>query len=101
MATTPISSRLVYPELPKPVTSTELRHLFTPDYADRTWAASLARTRLAQVALLAQLKVFQTIGRFLPVKDIPNAVIAHIAAQLDTTAPPSLVYGGNRLYRVS
>jgi hypothetical protein len=61
--------------------------------------ATLARTSLAQVALLTQLKIFQTIGRFPPVKDIPVAVIAHVAASLATAAPDSLIHGRNRLYR--
>jgi hypothetical protein len=99
VVSTPIISRLVYPELPNRVTSADLQVLFTPSYDERKWAAALARTSAAQVALLSQLKVFQTIGRFLPVKDMPVAVIAHVAGRLKAAAPEALVYGGNRLYR--
>ena len=73
MVSTPIISRLVYPELPNRVTSADLQVLFTPSYDERKWAVALARTSAAQVALLSQLKVFQTIGRFLPVKAVSPA----------------------------
>lgn len=93
-------SHLVYPQLPRPLSASALRNLFTPGYDERRWAATLTRSVAAQVALLSQLKIFQTLGRFLPVKDIPAALIAHVSAGLKTAAPEGgLRYGGNRLYR--
>src|ERR1017187_5252920 len=62
--TAPGSSRLIYPQLPDPLTPADLHRLFSPSYDERAWASTIARTLYSQVALLVQLKMFQTIGRF-------------------------------------
>ena len=82
MPTTPVVARLIYPHLPEPITVADLRARFTPIYDERQWAMALARTGQARIALLTQLKIFQTIGRFVPLKDIPAPVIARGLAQL-------------------
>ena len=91
------ASRLIYPELPIPITAEALRKLFTPTYDEQRWAESLARTVMARVVLLTQLKVFQFLGRFAPVTDIPANVIEHIMAKLGTVAALPLAIGENRL----
>ena len=58
-------SRLLYPELPVPLTPAALQRLFTPGYEDRQWARTLARTGHSQVDALVHLKIFQSLGRFL------------------------------------
>jgi hypothetical protein len=51
------------------------------------------------VALLTQLKIFQHVGRFLPVLDLPSSAIAHVAKQIYLDAPAELGYDRRTLYR--
>jgi hypothetical protein len=67
------AARLLYPDLPDPLTPTNLRRLFRPTYAECQWAPTVARTPLSQVALVVQLKIFQVVGRFLRIEEIENA----------------------------
>ena len=48
-------ARLLYPELPVPLTPADLHRLYTPSYDERNWARTVARTPLSQVVLLVQL----------------------------------------------
>ena len=45
------------------------------------------------------LKIFQTVGRFLRVKNIPSFVIEHVAQRLGVDCNPLLVYTDSTLYR--
>jgi hypothetical protein len=49
--------------------------------------------------LLVQLKVFQTIGRFRRVTDIPAIVFEHVARQLRVEFGPAFVHPDRTLYR--
>ena len=78
MTSTP--TRVIYPELPDPLTPGDLQQLFSPSFDERQWAPTVARTAESQVALLVQLKIFQTLGglsvRFVqnrPLRSIPIA----------------------------
>jgi hypothetical protein len=53
------AARLMYPDLPEPLTPADLYRLFTPNYAKRQWAPTVARTPSWQAALVVQLKMFQ------------------------------------------
>jgi hypothetical protein len=63
------ASRLVYPELPGPLTS-----------------ADHARSPTSQVVLLVQLKVFQAVGRFLSLCTVPRLIFEHVAHRLGIDA---------------
>ena len=67
---TPTTARVIYRELPDPLTPGDLQQLFNPSFDERKWAPSVARTPASQVALLVHLKIFQTIGRFLSAADV-------------------------------
>ena len=67
-------ARLLYPDLPDPLTPTNLCRLFRPTYAECQWAPTVARTPLSQVALVVQLKIFQVVGRFLRIEEIPALI---------------------------
>jgi hypothetical protein len=97
--TVPGSSRLIYPELPDPLTPADLHRLFSPSYDERAWVPTIARTRYSQVALLVQLKMFQTIGRFRRAEDIPATVIEHVARRLGVELDQHLVHPDRTLYR--
>ena len=49
------ASRLIYPELPDPLTSAELKRFFSQSHAEREWAPTIARSSTSQVVLLVQL----------------------------------------------
>ena len=80
MTTTPAS--VIYPELPDPLTPGDLQRLFNPSFDERKWAPSVARTPETQVVLLVHLKIFQTIGRFLPAADVPPAAVEYVARKM-------------------
>lgn len=77
---TPTAARVIYPELPNPLTPDDLHQLFRPSFDERKWAPTIARIPKSQVALLVQLKIFQTIGRFLGAADIPIGAIDYVAS---------------------
>ena len=79
---TSTSSRVIYPELPDPLTPSDLQHLFSPSFDERNWAPSVARILVSQVALLVHLKIFQTIGWFLPASEVPLTAIEHVARRM-------------------
>jgi hypothetical protein len=66
--------RVIYPELPDALTPEDLHRLFSPSHDERQWARTVARALASQVALLVQLKIFQTIGRFRRAAEIPTIV---------------------------
>jgi TnpA family transposase len=82
-------SRIVYPKLPELLTEDDLTRLFTLTGEERHWALTVTRRGPSTIALLTHLKVFQTIGRFVVISELPSAGISCVAKQLylpDTTA---------------
>jgi hypothetical protein len=79
---TPTTARVIYPELPDPLTPGDLQQLFSPSFEERQWAPTVVRTGASQVALLVQLKIFQTIGRFRLPTEIPLAAVEHVARRM-------------------
>jgi len=71
--------RIAYPELPTPVSAADLTSLFTPTSSEIAWALNEARTAEARRGLLTLLKVFQTLGRFLPPQQIPAEIVRHVS----------------------
>jgi hypothetical protein len=93
------TARVIYPELPDPLTPGDLQQLFSPSFDERQWAPTVARTGETQVALLVQLKIFQTIGRFRPGADIPPSVIEHVARRMGMESGSALTFPDRTLYR--
>jgi len=60
---------------------------------------TIARTPSSQVALLVQLKIVQAVGRFLPVEEIPQAAIEHVARELGVDEEIRHLYSDSTLYR--
>lgn len=96
---TPTAARVIYPELPDPLTPGDLQQLFSPSFDERQWAPTVARTAVSQVALLVQLKIFQTIGRFRRAADVPPAGIEHVALRLGVESGSTLIFPDRTLYR--
>jgi TnpA family transposase len=76
-----------------------LQQLFSPSFDERQWAPTVARTAVSQVALLVQLKIFQTIGRFRRAADVPPAVIEHVARRLGVESGSAMIFPDRTLYR--
>ncbi len=92
-------ARLLYPELPDPVTREDLQRLFRPSYDECRWAPTVARTPASQVALLVQLKTFQFVGRFLRVDEIPSLIVEYVANRLGVEGDTRLMSSDSTLYR--
>ena len=94
MASTP--ARVIYPELPDLLTPSDLQQLFSPSFDERQREPTVARIVESQVALLVQLKIFQTIGRFRPSTDIPPAAINHLARRMGMESGLELTFPTER-----
>ena len=75
-------SRIVYPKLFATLTEAGLGSQFRLAPEERAWARTVAQRGPSMVVLLTQLKVFQSIGHFLPLAQIPATVLSYIATQL-------------------
>ena len=93
------TTRLLYPKLAQRLTAADLHRIFGPTYKERQWAPTVARSPSSQVALLVQLRIFQTVGRFLPMKDVPASGIEHVAQKLGVECETRVVYAHATLYR--
>jgi TnpA family transposase len=96
---TPAAARVIYPELPNPLTPGDLHQLFSPSFDERKWASTIARPPSSQVALLVQLKIFQTIGRFECAADIPLTAIDHVAGRMGVESGSVLIAPTKTFYR--
>ncbi len=96
---TPTAARVIYPELPDPLTPVDLQQLFSPSHDERQWAPTIARTPASQVALLVQLKIFQTIGRFGLAAVVPLLAIEYVARRMGVDSPTILAFPDRTLYR--
>lgn len=96
---TPTTARVIYPGLPDPLTQGDLQQLFNPSFDERKWAPSVARTPASPVALLVHLKIFQTIGRFLPAADVPLAAVEYMARRMAVESGATLIFPDRTLYR--
>ena len=92
-------TRLLYPKLAQRLTAADLHRIFGPTYKEREWAPTVARSPSSQVALLVQLRVFQAVGRFLPMKDVPASGIEYVAQKLGVECESRVVYSQATLYR--
>lgn len=57
------------------------------------------RATASQVALLVQLKIFQSIGRFRPPDEIPDIAIEHVARRMGGDFQPSQIFPERTRYR--
>jgi hypothetical protein len=71
-------SRIVYPKLFATLTEADLASQFRLASEERAWAGTAARRGPSMVILLTQLKVFQSIGHFLPLAQIPATALSYI-----------------------
>jgi Domain of unknown function (DUF4158) len=77
-----VGSRIVYPKLLATLTEADLASQFRLAPEERAWAGTAARRGPSMVVLLTQLKVFQSIGHFLPLAQIPATALSYIGVGL-------------------
>lgn len=95
------SDRIAYPALPDPLHTSDLVRLFTPTSVELDWACSVARSERTRCHVLTLLKVFQTLGRFIPPTEIPLEVVDHVARCVGLPEAHANTISGSRptLYR--
>src|SRR5665811_1596484 len=88
---TPTAARVIYPELPDPLTPSDLQQLFSPSFDERNWDQTVTRAVESHVALLVQLKIFQSTGRFRRAADVPHAATDHVAHRMGVESGSSVI----------
>jgi len=79
-----------YPRLKSSYTEKELEKYFTPDLFEFSFAQRSVHGRESRLQLLILLKTFQRLGYFVPLREVPERLIAHIAKLLKFKKTPSL-----------
>lgn len=78
-----------YPSLKPDPTARELAELYTPTEGERVLVAGIGKRPLPRMAALIHLKVFQRLGYFIPLSDVPLAIREHIAQQAGVAKVPT------------
>lgn len=68
-----------YPRLKAEPTPKELADLYTPTAEEREFVASQVRQSTARLAFLIHFKLFQRLGYFVRLTDVPAPILQHIA----------------------
>ena len=68
-----------YPKLKSSYSQKELSEIYTPTPEELIWAEQNTRGDVAHLGLLVLLKISQRLGYFVPLAEIPEAIIQHIA----------------------
>ena len=92
-------SRIFYPRVPEPLTESDLASLFTVSPEEDHWARTVARKGPSLAVLLTHLKVFQHVGRFLPIAELPAVAMSFVVAQARLEMPSDFSYDRRTLYR--
>jgi hypothetical protein len=72
-----------YPRLRSDWTTQQLIERFTPTEEELAFAKRCTRQVVSCASVLAQLKVFQYLGQFIPFNKMPQPIIAHIVKSLE------------------
>jgi TnpA family transposase len=74
-----------YPQLKSSPSQKELDQLYTPELAELVWAEKRTREDAPRVGLLALLKTFQSLGYFVPLSEVPDTILQHVAQHAGCT----------------
>lgn len=77
-----------YPQLKSP-SEKELDQLYTPELAELVWAEKRTREDTPRVGLLVLLKTFQRLGYFVPLSEVPDPILQHVARHAEGANTPS------------
>ena len=78
-----------YPQLRADPTERELADLYTPTEEEKVLAADVGKRPLLRVAALIHLKVFQRLGYFLPLAEVPQAIREHVTKHAGIARTPT------------
>lgn len=91
--------RTAYPRLKKRLTKSELRDFYTPISEEIFFVRETARNDDPQLHLLVQLKIFQRLGYFPDIEEIPETIVGHLRASLRLSKAVIPVVAPRTLYR--
>ena len=83
----PSIQETAYPRIKSNLSQQELEEVYTPKTEELEWACRSARGTIPQLGLLVLLKISQRLGYFIPVTEVPIAIIEHVAKKADITFP--------------
>jgi hypothetical protein len=75
----PTIQETAYPRLKSNVSVRDLAVIYTPNVDELSLAKQVTRGAVAQLGFLVLLKIFQCLGYFMPISQVPTAIIEHIA----------------------
>lgn len=76
----PTIQETAYPRLKTHVSARDLAAIYTPTLDELAWAKQVTRGEAAYLGFLILLKTFQRLGYFVPVSQVPTAIVEHLAA---------------------
>jgi hypothetical protein len=81
----PTIQETAYPRLKSSSTARDLSALYTPTENELALARESTRGEVAYLGFLVLLKIFQRLGYFVPISQVPIGIIEHIATLTETT----------------
>lgn len=78
-----------YPRLKPDPTAKELQEIYTPTEAERLCVAAIATGSATRLALLLHLKLFQRLGYFTPLAEVPERIVQHVAKAVGMRRVPA------------
>jgi hypothetical protein len=101
----PTIQETAYPRLKSSVSARDLTAIYTPTPQEIALAEQVTRGEVAYLGFLVLLKIFQRLGYFLPLNQVPSAIVEHIAALTGTTIAlaelPNYDVSGTRFRHIS
>ena len=75
----PTIQETAYPRLKNHISAPDLAAIYTPNLEELALAKQVTRGEVAHLGFLVLLKIFQRLGYFVPINQVPTAIIEHIA----------------------
>lgn len=79
-----------YPRLKPDPTAKELCEIYSPSPAELTFVRTVARSPVTRLAVLLHLKLFQRLGYFATLADVPERILRHVAVAAGMARLPPL-----------
>src|SRR3546814_11045872 len=77
------------PRLKRDPNAKEHQEIYTPTEAERLCMAAIATGPATRLALLLHLKLFQRLGYFTPLAEVPERIVHHIARSVGMRLVPT------------
>lgn len=74
-----------YPRINADLTPQEMERVYSPTRKELEFVEHVAKRSTARLGVLLHLKIFQRLGHFIPIKDIPDNILAYIAGRAGYT----------------